>query len=195
VARAAFDRGAKVKRWERKLDNPKPALKQIGVMMTAESQQAFKAQRFGKKKWKERAKVNVYGIIADFAMGRKAPPNRRFKSKPALRDTGRLAASIAHKVVGKDTVEVGSNLPYAGKHHRGTETESKKITPKVQELLWAWLKTKGTDLKRKLGWLLNKKFTNTTLKMDLPERPIVGITKQTIKDVQEAVGVKIMEAK
>lgn len=195
MSRREFDRGAKVRRVEKKLEDPKPALKKVGVLMVAESQRAFKQQSFGKSKWEPRKSPNVFGIIADFAAGKKKPPARRFESTPALRDTGRLAQSIAYALKGRDVVEVGSNLPYAGKHHRGTETESEKITPAVQRALWAWLKKKGKELRRSLGWLLNRKFTNQTLKTDLPERRLVGITKQTRKDVREAVGVEIMEAR
>ena len=83
------------------LDNPQAALKQIGILMVAESQRAFKAQQFGAKKWDQRAPVNVFGIIADFTAGKTKPPNRRFDQRPALRDTGRLSSSIAYQVKGK----------------------------------------------------------------------------------------------
>ena len=195
MARATFKKGAKVKRWEKNLDNPQAALKQIGALMTAESQRAFKDQKFGKEPWQPRGQVNVFGIIADFHAGKRTPPARRFETRPALRDTGRLSASIAFKLLGSKVVEVGSNLPYAGVHHTGGEVESEPITESVQRLLGNWLKNKGSEFKSRLGFLLNKKLRGTTLKMDVPERPIVGITKQTLKDVQEAVGVKIMEAK
>ncbi len=195
MARATFKKGAKVKRWEKNLDNPQAALKQIGALMTAESQRAFKDQKFGKEPWQPRGQVNVFGIIADFHAGKRTPPARRFETRPALRDTGRLSASIAFKLLGSKVVEVGSNLPYAGVHHTGGEVESEPITESVQRLLGNWLKNKGSEFKNRLGVLLNKKLRGTTLKMDVPERPIVGITKQTLKDVQEAVGVKIMEAK
>jgi phage gpG-like protein len=91
-------------------------------------------------------------------------------------------------------VEVGSNLPYAGIHHSGGESESLPITQDVQERLWDWLRNKGAELKKRLGWLLNAKFRDQTLKMQVPERPIVGITAQTIADVREVVCVEIMEA-
>jgi hypothetical protein len=79
--------------------------------MVAESQQSFRDQRFGSDAWEPRAPVNVFAIIADFHAGKKSPPQRRFESRPALRDTGRLAQSISWKLVGTDVVEVGSNLP------------------------------------------------------------------------------------
>lgn len=195
MARATFKKGAKVSRWEANLANPSAALKQIGVLMVAESRRAFTEQRFGAKPWQPRAPVNIFGIIADFHQGKKAPPNRRFERRPALRDTGRLAGSIAFRLIGTSVVEVGSNLPYAGAHHTGGEVESQPITQKVRAALWKWLRNKGPELKRRLGWLLNKKFIDQRLTMEVPKRPLVGITRQTRAYVREAVGVKIMEAR
>ncbi len=192
---ATFDEGDKVRRWKRNLDNPSAALKQIGALMTAESQRAFKRQQFGKEAWEPRGPVNVFGIISDFHAGKRNPPQRRFERRPALRDTGRLAASIAFNLLGTKVVEVGSNLPYAGVHHKGGEVESLPITEQVQDLLGRWLKGKGSEHKERLGYLLNKKYLGETLKMEVPERPIVGVTKQTLADVKEAVGVKIMEVR
>ena len=164
-------------------------------MMVGESQRAFKAQKFGGKKWEPRGKVNVYGILADFAMGRKEPPKRRFQDRPALRDTGRLSASIAFKLPNRFAVEVGTNLDYAAVHQEGGITKSAKITPDVRKALWAWLKKKrDKNLRKQLGWLLNKKFINKQLEGRVPKRPFVGITKETIKDVAEIVGVYIAEA-
>lgn len=195
MARAQFEPGAKVQRIEANLDRPNAALKQIGALMVSESQRAFKAQTFGKDAWQARAPVNVYGIIADFAEGKKKPPERRFQTRPALRDTGRLAASIAFQVIGSDTVEVGTNLEYASVHQAGGRIESKKITPAVRKALWSWLKKQSKELKGQLGFLLNKKFENKSLVGDVPARPFVGVTDQTIEDVEETIGVRIMEVR
>lgn len=192
MARVTFKKGAKIERWERNLDNPEAALKQIGALMVAESMAAFREQRFGKVAWKERGTPNVFGIIKDFHEGRE-PPQRRFESRPALMDTGRLARSIAFVVLSRDTVEVGSPLAYAVKHHRGGEVESEKITEKVQKALGEWLKDQGGDLRKRLGFLLNAKFRDQTLKMEVPARPIVGVTRSTIRDAKEAIGVRIFE--
>lgn len=195
TGRATIDKGAKVKRWERNLENPKAALKQIGVIMVAESQRAFKDQRFGREDWEERAVPNVFGIISDFHLGRRQPPARRFESRPALRDTGRLASSISFALKGTEVVEVGSNLPYAGVLHRGGKIESKPITEVVRQLLWKWLRGKGSAWRDRLGWLLNRKFRYRTLTAEVPPRPIVGITARTRRDIQDAVGAKIMEVR
>jgi len=188
------EKGAKIERIERQLDNPTRALKQIGAMMVAESQAAFRDQRFGGVGWPARKAPNVMGIIADFYEGKPAPPARRFEERPALRDTGRLAASIASRIVSSDTVEVGTNLPYAAALHFGGEVESKPINSAVRSALWNWLKGPGSRWKKRLGWLLNKKFAGRTLKTTVPARPFVGVTSQTMADISEAVGVRICEA-
>jgi len=193
AGRVAFDEGDRIRRFGKNLDDPKVALKQIGAMMVAESQLAFKAQKLGKEKWDARAPINVYGIISDFHGGKSKPPERRFERRPALRDTGRLAASIAFNVISKTTVEVGSNLPYAGVHQEGGPIESKPITKAVQEKLGDWLKGNGSAYKKALGFLLNRKLTGETRKGKVVARPFVGVTKQTIEDVLEIVGVKILE--
>ena len=190
---ATFDEGDKVRRWKRNLDNPSAALKQIGALMVAESQRAFKLQQFGEEGWEPRGVPNVFGIISDFHQGTPEPPQRRFEKRPALKDKGGLAASIAFKLLGTKVVEVGSKKDYAGKLHKGGQVESEEITEQVQDLLGRWLKGKGSEHKERLGRLLNKRYLGETLKMEVPERPIVGVTKQTHADVREAVGVRIFE--
>lgn len=194
MTRTTFKKGAKIERMEKALQNPKKALKQIGVLMVAESQGAFRDQQHGRSKWASRAPVNVYGIISDFAKGGK-PPARRFQTRPALKDTGRLSNSISFKINGNTTVEVGTNLDYAGVHQFGGKIESEPITKSLRRMLWKWLKPKDTSLKSSLGWLLNKKFIGETLKGEVPARPFVGISKSTIADVREVVGVEIFEVR
>jgi phage gpG-like protein len=195
MARAAFEKGAKIQRWERNLDNPSAALKQIGALMVAESQRAFREQQFGEEGWERRGIPNVFGIISDFAQGRAEPPQRRFEHRPALHDTGRLAASIAFKLLGTKVVEVGSNLDYAAPLHHGGEVESETVTEQVQRRLGRWLKGQGSEWKDELGFLLRDVYTGKKQTMEVPARPIVGITKQTRADVLEAVQEKIMEVK
>lgn len=193
MTRATFKKGAKLERWERNLANPRKALAQIGVLMVAESQLAFREQQHGRDKWDARAVPNVYGIIEDFHAGRKSPPARRFERRPALRDTGRLVGSIAYKVFGRSTVEVGSNLEYAGVLQEGGPIKSKPIKP-IRELLWKWLKKQNKSRKAELGWLFARKFDDG-LEGEVAARPFVGITKKTIEDVREVTGLEIMEVR
>lgn len=190
--RVTFRPGAKVKRLEKKLAEPKEALKQIGVMLVAESQAAFKAQEFNRRRWPARSSVNVFGIIADFHQGRRKPPARRFETRPALRDTGRLASSIAFQISG-NVVEVGTNLAYAAVHQTGGETESKPLTAKVQEAIGRWLKSQPDEMQERLGWLTSPNATDETLRMRVPARPFIGLTAKSRKDIRKTLGVKVFE--
>ena len=189
-----FEKGAKIERWEHNISNPEAALRQVGALMVAESQLAFREQKLGERAWPARGPINLFGLIADFYDGKREPPSRRFEARPVLRDTGRLAASIAFRLVGSEIVEVGTNLPYAAVHQHGGQVESKPINDQVRQSLNEWLRGKGRPYRKRLGWLLNKKFAGKTLKGEVEARPFVGITKQTIEDVHEAVHVQIMEA-
>lgn len=192
--KATFRKGAKLRRVAGGLQNPARALKVIGVLMVAESQSAFKQQEFGKKKWDERSNPNVYGIINDFASGGGNPPSRRFQSRPALRDTGRLASSISYRVM-SPSVQVGTTLDYSSVLHFGGTIKSKVITRPMQEAMARWLRRQTASIRKQLGWLLNRKFTNTQLTGEVKARPFVGITQQTRLYVRRAVGAEIMEAK
>lgn len=186
------DPGDKVRRVEADLANPERILKQIGILMVAESQQAFAQQQFGGRQWQPRSVPNVFALIADFAAG-KNPPARRFEARPALRDTGRLAASIAFRVLGNAT-EVGTNLPYAAVLNDGGEQKSEKITEAVQERLWKWLKGPGSQWKKRLGWLLNKKFRDQQLTHRIGARKFVGLSQQTMEDINEVIGSEIAQS-
>lgn len=173
------------------IKEPTSIMRQIGALLVAESQEAFKKQKFGGEEWKSRGKINVMGIIADFAAGKSSPPARRFQSRPVLIDTGRLRQSITFKVKKSNEVVVGSNLPYAGVHQYGGETESEVITDAVQAALSKWLKSSGKAHKSKLGFLLSKKMRDQTIKAKLPARPFIGVTDQTIIDIADIIGVTL----
>lgn len=192
--RVTFKKGEKIARIEKKLRDPHVALDQIGVLMVAESQRAFKQQEFNGQKWDERAPVNVFGIIADFKGGANSPPKRRFERRPVLIDKGAtgLRGSIVHAVKG-DTVEVGTAKSYAAVHMTGGTVESETFTSAIRRKLWRWLKKQSPELKKQMGWLMNKKFVDTKLKATVPARPFLGITAETRKTVRKIVGVEIME--
>ena len=190
---AAFDEGDKFRRIVARLKYPESALKGIGAMMVSESLSAFKNQKFGDKEWRPRAPINVYGIIGDFHGGARKPKQRRFQTRPALVDTGRLRKSIAFKIPTSNSVEVGSNVPYAGKHQKGGKTESLPISEKVQTALNRWLKRQDKARNDALGFLLSPKMKGKTLKGRVPARPFVGITKQTVEDIETTIKLEIFE--
>lgn len=193
---AEFDEGERVRRMLRTIERPEEAAKQLGTIMVAESQQSFREQKFGDRAWKERSTPNVFGIIADFYAGKKTIPQRRFEPRPALRDSGRLMASIAFRVMeGGHIVEVGTALPHAAVHQHGGEVVSKPINEQVRRSLNEFLKGKGKQHRKTLGWLLNKKFEGKSLRQTVPARPFVGISDQTVADAVEILGTSISEAK
>ena len=194
MASKDFDQGAKMRRWKANLENPAKALKQIGIMMVAESRGAFKKQRFGSEKWAERGVPSHYGIIADFWAGKKNPPARRFENRPALRDTGLLMRSITYAVSG-DTVTVGTVVDYADVLHDGGAITSKPINQQVRRLLLQWLKGRGRKWAPDLSYLLNDKFKDQELQGTVEARPFVGITARTRVNAEKIVGTRIMEVR
>jgi phage gpG-like protein len=192
-------KGSKFETWESRLQNPKEALTKMGALMLAASQKAFKEQKYGKFAWRPRSVPNVFGIIADLTTGPK-PQSRRFENKTTLMDKGRLKSSLnpsgngASGIfrVGKDFVEIGSNIPYAGVHNFGGPVESLPITDSVQLKLEKWLGTKtGDKWWDKLKWLLSMKYLGKRLKMKVPARPFVGLTPQLEADIEKWAGIKI----
>lgn len=193
MPRVTFHKGEKFERIERALANPEKALKQIGAVMQAESLSAFKLQALGGKQWPERAPVNVFGIISDFALGRDAPLARRFERRPALVDTGRLRSSIAWQIVGTHAVEVGTTVEYAAVHQFGGTAKSARMTSPIRQALWKWLQKQSTEIKRRVGWALNKKFRDQQIEQQVPARPFLGVTDVTRAAVRKIIGVEIME--
>jgi len=189
-----FEPGARLMRLGADLENPTRALKQIGALMVAESQRGFVDQQFGGVRWPERAPVNVFGALADFAEGRSEPKPRRFDRRPALADSGRLRGSIAWKIVGSDVVEVGTNLPYAAVHQSGGETESVPITSDLRGRLLAWLRGAPRSLRRLFGRALARGAVGQRLRQQVPARPFVGITARTREAIRRVVGVEIAGA-
>jgi len=186
--------GAKIAAIRKTLTDQKTLLKQIGILMVAESQDAFKAQRWDGTPWRPRGKVNTFGILADFGQGRSSPPSRRMDQRPALVDTGALRRSIAYRVVGR-VVKVGTVLPYANVHQKGGKTKSVRVTKTIQERLAKWLKRQSKTIKGRLGWLLNRRYMGVQIEGKVPARPFVGITAATRRNVKKAIGVKIAKAR
>lgn len=179
--------------WQERLDNPEGALKKIGALMLAASQRAFREQKYGKITWRPRKVPNVFGIISDFSKsGNAKPPKRRFEATPVLIDTSQLRRTLSFDLVGKDAVEVGSNLPYAGVHNFGGPVESKTVSEEVLLKLEKWMKTKaGRPWIEKLRFLFRAEHIGKKLKGKVPARPFVGLTPKLVEEIEKWVGVKI----
>jgi phage gpG-like protein len=112
------------------INDPAFILKAIGGELLRISQKAFREQRLGSIRWKRRYPnqrpplLNIAGALADFK-NRDKPKGRRFDGRPVLEDTKALYGSLNPKkggninIKGKNVVEVGSNLPYAGVMQNG----------------------------------------------------------------------------
>lgn len=121
---------------------PEDLLNMIGLMATAYSQQAFEEQRLGDDVWNPRMNPNIPGIINDVNAGRPPRP-QRFTDRPALVDTGSLQGSVAHEVISKSEVDVGSKHPAAAIHQLGLPSDAPAITAEGQKVLWQWMKRQG----------------------------------------------------
>ena len=197
MTRATFELGGKLRAVRGELIDPKRILKQIGALVEAEGQAAFKDQAFDGKRWKPRAEINVYGILSDFAKGGvKQPPKRRFgDTDKTLMDTGDLKRSVVAGEPMGDMIEIGSKQRYASTHQFGGKIESVKITDDVRTGLMKWLNGQGKKYRSRLGWLLNRKFKGKKLEGEVPARPFVGITDTTRKNVADAVQVTLAEVR
>lgn len=193
--------------WLRKLDELEKSLEdanrpehnstglmtQWGALMVEASQRAFVDQRFGDKDWPPRYPgmappfLNIAGSIQDFNAGRSAPKANRFKDRPALVDQGMaggLMGSITFAAE-KDSVEVGTNKPYAQLHQEGGESFL-KVTEEGRRLGREWLFTKkGDPRKGREGYVkhLWPALFRGFLRQNVAPRPFLGVTPQLAEDL------------
>lgn len=210
---ADFIPGRKLEALAASITNPRPILDAIGAMMASRAKASFGAQRRGQYVWPERAVPNIPGILSDLRESR-TPPARRFDARPAGVDKGRLLADISHQVMGRDAVEVGSALPYAGIIQNGGDVDI-PITPSMKDALKRWLDSldakaekslkrasgvgpssgdfKGyaakqgvASLARKsMGYLLARRVTSIT--WTVSSRPFVGFDADDLRDARRII--------
>lgn len=220
----ALNEGSRLRMLRGLFDDPRALLTAMGALTVKQSQRAFREQRMGNVRWKTRGDTrmnpNWPAILADMAAGRASVPERRFRDSPVLVDTGMLKRSVTWRLVGRDTVEIGSNLPYAGVLHAGGESKTVPITKAVQDRLSDWIdrtfKRGQRAAKRKwsvgttpqqmardakaqqrgsvalrLQWLLNPSLRGQRLTVRHPPRPIVGFPPDLVREIEREVGVKV----
>lgn len=175
------------------LENPVDLLNRIGAHLAGLSQAAFVDERYGTDSWPKQYPgmddeefLHVAGILSDLNAGGRIK-ERRFRRKVPLHDTGELAGSITHKVLGKDAVEVGTTVDYAATHQFGLLSEQ-TITKQARRGLYEFLYTPTgkprkarVKFRDRLGWM----FTEDLMITDVAERPFLGMTDEAEKDIRE----------
>ena len=153
-----------------RLEDLRPALAEIGIEMVASAEKAFRVQALGKTRWSGRGVPNVAGIISDLNRGA-TPPKRRFESRPAGIDTGKLRQSIG-LTLSQNSVLVDSRLTYSKKFQEGGKS-TLTLTKTGKESLKRFLADRR-DLQKSLGWL----FRQNRVTINQKARPFLGITKE-----------------
>lgn len=195
------------------LSNPEPILKQIGAVVLAQAQKAFRDQRLGDQIWPARyggrpPHANIAGIIADFTAGRTRPPARRFQDRPAGIDTAQTLRSLTYSrsvTTEGTTVEIQTNTVGGRAMQEGSESVQ-LITKQVKKLLAEWMRRSRRRVKREkgraqpiraedysalnLGWLFSKKSLKTTS----AARPFLGITPETERKIIAITGGEFVKA-
>jgi len=190
-----FEEGAALRRVRMAIERPRDTLKSIGLAMVSESQRSFDEQAFGGSEWDARMNPNIPGIIRDLEEG-KTPPERRFRDRAALVDTGSMRRAIAEKVHGDAYVEVGvlsAQFPHAALLNFGGP-DSWTLSRKAQQAAVAWLrrlKTSNRERYDMLWWMGEEDNVGVEERFEHPPRPFIGLTDQTIKDVEQMIGVQI----
>jgi phage gpG-like protein len=184
-----FDPGNKFRRIRENLEEIEWMMDVSSITMLAASDEAFRTGEFkGKGKWPDHPVPRWQNIMADLISGRNEPrPGLTTKGR-TLVDTGALWESLTWERIGKYEMAVGSNLPYAGKLHKGGEDEIGPWSADVRNRLWEWLKAEADHIRSALGWLLNKKWMQEPVTFVHPARPIVAltptITEKILEDIQ-----------
>ncbi len=166
------------------LGNLQRVLSQVGILVRSKARSRFRTQGQPPNSWPERMTPNVPGIVSDLNQGSN-PPARRFQSRPAGIDTGRLSKDVNFRV-SKNTLTVGSSLDYAGTINFGGTTRV-VLRPVGRRQLWMWLQSlsrrKRRELGRELGWLFQKPEFNVRVR----PRPFLTLTKEEVAEIEETV--------
>lgn len=192
---------AELKKLQAILRNPQPILTQIGRLLLAEAQLAFKQQKFGDVVWPSRYPnhhpfiANVAGVVADAITGRPKPKPNRFVDRPAGIDTRQTVRSLRPETamtMDGLSVTVKSETDGAKSMQDGAQT-TQYLTKEVRTRLGEWMASARRSIKRatrerrstnnnnyallELGWLFSKKALVT----QTAARPFLGVTPDIAK--------------
>lgn len=107
------------------------------------------------------------------------------KQRAVLVKGGHLKRSIRILRQGKQSVTVGSNLPYAGIHNEGGKIEQ-TITPKQRAFFWAKFEETDNDMWKRMA--LSKK-----LKIRIPRRQFLGNSTDLQKRLARLVRLRLLK--
>lgn len=162
----------------------KATLLRVAARVREKARQAFDDQGRAGKAWAPRSVPNVAGLLEDAKNGATVK-DRRFETRPAGLDTGRLRNSIQTQIEEPSRIVVGSNLPYASTFAQGGPS---KIT--ISETQRQNLERMAKKDRRLRGPLNGKKIRKiiagvvTELTIQLPPRPFLIVTDQDRQEFQ-----------
>lgn len=186
---------------------PDRTLRQMGALVLAEAQKAFREQRLGEHLWPARYEgrgqphVNVAGVVVDFLSGRAKPKPIRFVDRPAGVDTGQTMRGLTPRVMVIEGNQIRFRLPtpQAKKmqsENKGDRTSTLQVNRTVKDALTVWLRQRRRSAKRakgrsqpltredaaakRLGFL----FRRSELTVTAARRPFFGITPVTARRLQ-----------
>ena len=173
---------------KKRIKDPSAIVTKIGFLLAARAQQAFRDQKLGDLTWPARYPglkpfIHIAGALEDFKSVSKVKANR-FVKRPALRQTNTLFNSLTPgpksvKSLGRNVIEVGTTIPYAGIHQAGG-VSSQKITGGVRKNMSKFLRSaKG----KKFSPVLGPIFQSDVKKTNINKRPFLGITDITERDI------------
>jgi len=170
------------------------ALRKIGEVILKEARESFRSQSFQGTPWEPRypnqegSEINIAGAVKDL---NESPviKSGRFKSQPALIDTGALLRSLngmdAIRVTETKVVRVGSKLPYARIVQTGGDGNTIGFGGEFKENLHLAKEEakegKNEDAVNRMSYL----FSQDEYTAELNARPYLGMTTKTKRKIRD----------
>jgi len=180
------------------LEHPEPLLQRWGAILVSDSQRSFREQQFGSIRWPERYEGKGTKPFVNLAtaldhMNRGSPPKKRhLQRRPALIDEGGtgLRGSITSRVIGSDTIEVGSVSKHASLHQSGG-VDDQPVTLTAKKTLVKWLKTAtGKPYRKAMGFLFRREVLST----QVYQRPFIGVSERAEGQIRNSLERYVAEA-
>lgn len=188
---AEFFPGDKMKRMAKELKSGQGMMEAVGALMVQRTQAGFRNQRRGTFKWAprgvktEKGRIDIAGLLTDLAKGPSVKSRRLSPSgRPALIGIRRMFHSITWRVVGKLTIEFGTNVPYAKRHQTGGPSKAIPITSTTKRNLAKFLRSgRGRKFRDDLSWIFGKSSHTPNVR----KRPFVVVTDEDRREIKAIV--------